>query len=84
MLGAVAARQVDKLIEGIRVLAGATFARVPFRSTHPIGSNQHMSRRIVLPIIEQIIDLPERELVNVSEGPSGSGGDVAIQKRPVD
>src|SRR5438309_6842784 len=66
------------LVELLFQLAG----RAPF-TTHEIGRDQDVSRRIVLPVGHQIIDIPERKLVDLREGPSGSSGDVAVSKGPL-
>jgi hypothetical protein len=52
-------------------------------STHEISSHKHMSWRIVFPVGHKIIQFPESELLDFSKSPSGSGGDMTENKRPV-
>jgi len=42
-----------------------------------------MRGRILAPVGAEIIHVPERELVDYGEGPSGRGGDMAVKKRPI-
>jgi len=37
-----------------------------------------------MPVSHEIVEVPEGKLFNVMQGPSGSGGDVAEDKRPID
>ena len=55
-----------------------------FFASRQIRRYQDVSRRIVLPISKEIVYLPHGQLVNLPESPSGSGGDVAVNKRPLD
>jgi len=52
-------------------------------SLQQIRSYQHMSGRIGFPVRAEIVHVPERELIDDGKSPSGSGGDVAVKKRPV-
>jgi hypothetical protein len=51
--------------------------------TEKIGRDQYMHRRMLLPIAEQIINFPQSKLVDLREGPPGSGCNVAVNKRPL-
>ncbi len=42
-----------------------------------------MRGRVVLPVVQQIMNLPEGKPIDFVKSPSGSGGDVAVNERPV-
>jgi len=48
-----------------------------------ISGHHYMYRRMLLPVVEEFIDLPKRKLIDLSKSPAGSGCYVAIDKRPV-
>jgi len=52
-------------------------------SLQQVRRNQNMRGRILAPVGAEIIHVPERELVDYGEGPSGRGGDMAVKKRPI-
>lgn len=76
-------------VNGLSEFAKAAFAartrlgRGAFFTAREISAHQHVSRRIVLPIVEEFICLPQCQPADLSERPSGSGSDVPVDKRPV-
>jgi len=48
-----------------------------------ISSHHHVYRRMLLPVVEELIDFPERKRIDLRESPAGSGCYVTIDKRPV-
>jgi len=52
-------------------------------SAQQISSHHHMYRRMLLPVVEELIDLPERKRVDLTESPAGSSCYVTIDERPV-
>jgi hypothetical protein len=59
-------------------------ARRLFVSAHQIGRNKYVRGRIVPPVRHEIVEVPESKLLDVRQSPSGSGGDVAKNERPID
>ncbi len=74
---------VRKFFESVRALTRATLGSVVFTGANQISGDQHVDRRMILPVGEQIIYVPEGKLGNLSERPSGSGSNVAVEERPV-
>ena len=69
-----------------RVAAGnppMSFAGSPLVASHQVSRHQHVSRRVILPVIEQLIYLPQGEPADLAEAPSGSSSDVTIEERPI-
>lgn len=58
-------------------------AALLFASAQQIGRHQHVRGRRFLPVLEQIIYVPQCERVNFAKRPPGGGGDVAVEKRPL-
>ncbi len=50
------------------------------RRPQEVRSHQNMCRRVLAPVVQQVVELPQRKLVDFAELPSGSGRDVAIEK----
>src|SRR5262249_31666392 len=50
---------------------------------HRVRRHEHVSGRVILPVIEQLIYLPQGEPADLGEAPSGSSSDVTIEERPI-
>lgn len=60
------------------MVATALLAGTAFVSAHQVSGDEHMCRRIVLPVVHEIIYVPQGKLVNLAERPSGSSSDMAV------
>lgn len=47
------------------------------------SADEHMKRRMIVPVGKKIMDFPKREPRDLIEGPAGSGCDVAEEERPI-
>lgn len=65
------------------VAAGLARAALLLVSAQQIGRHQHVRGRRLLPVLEQIIYVPQCERVNFAKRPPGGSGDVAVEKRPL-
>jgi hypothetical protein len=71
-----------KFVEGCRLTVCTRSAWTGLASPQQVSSHKDMGGRIGLPVLEKLLYVPERKLIYLSWCPSGSGSDVAIQKRP--
>lgn len=52
-------------------------------SSHQVGRHEHVGWRVLPPVVEELIYLPQGETGDLAEGPSGSSSDMAIEERPI-
>jgi hypothetical protein len=50
---------------------------------HQVCTDENMRRRVIAPVGEQLICLPQGQAIDFFKRPSGSGRDVAIDERPI-
>jgi hypothetical protein len=83
--GYASARKSNSLAQlakvGVRLPAG--FARWVFLAASQISTYQHVSRWVILPVSHEVVEFPQSKLLDLMESPSGSGCDVAKDKRPI-
>ena len=65
------------------VATGLARTALLLASAEQIGRHQHVRGRGFLPVLEQVIYVPQCERVNFAKRPPGGSGDVAVEKRPL-
>jgi hypothetical protein len=75
--------ELSKFMKALGMTAEAPLTRTALAPAHQISRNQHVRGRIILPVVKQVIRVPNGQLIDLVGCPSGSSRDVAIQERPV-
>jgi hypothetical protein len=74
---------LGEIVEFTGLLRLPGVAVLLFGATQKICGHQSMGWRIILPVGKEFIDVPKGELVDLREGPPGSGCDMTVDERPV-